>query len=53
MATLVIQLPARPRLGSGAATPPAGAGELAYVLTPDGINISRQGRTTPGPGALS
>lgn len=48
MATLVIQLPARPRLGGGgAATSTAGAGELTYVLTPDGINITRQGRTTP------
>ena len=48
MATLVIQLPARTRLGAG--TPPAareGSAELAYVLTPDGINISRQGRAAP------
>lgn len=48
MATLVIQLPARARLGGGgAAASTAGAGELAYVLTPDGINISRQGRSAP------
>lgn len=49
MATLVIQLPARARLGGGGAAAPASAasGELAYVLTPDGINISRQGRSAP------
>lgn len=48
MATLVIQLPARPRLGGGgAAASSASAGELGYVLTPDGINIARQGRSAP------
>jgi general secretion pathway protein L len=46
MATLVIQFPARPRLGGGGAAA-AGSTEMTYVLTPDGINISRQGRTTP------
>jgi general secretion pathway protein L len=48
MSTLVIQLPARPRPG-GADAPAArraSEGELAFVLTPDGINITRQGRTT-------
>ena len=51
MSILVVQLPPRPRLkGDGldtAATPAAGA-ELAYVLTPDGLNITRQGRAAPG-----
>jgi len=47
MATLVIQLPARRRLGGGASAREPGSTELAYVLTPDGINIARQGRTTP------
>jgi general secretion pathway protein L len=48
MATLVIQFPARPRLGGGGlAAAGAGSTEMTYVLTPDGINISRQGRTTP------
>ena len=51
MSILVGQLPPRPRLkGDGldtAATPAAGA-ELAYVLTPDGLNITRQGRAAPG-----
>lgn len=47
MSTLVILLPSRPRLASGADTaPPAreGAAELLYVLSPDGLNITRQGR---------
>ena len=49
MSTLVIQLPSRARLAGGdARTPPRDdATEFAYVLTPDGINITRQGRTTP------
>ena len=51
MSLLVVQLPPRPRLkGDGldtAATPAAGA-ELAYVLTPDGLNITRLGRAAPG-----
>jgi general secretion pathway protein L len=47
MSTLVIQLPARTRLrrdadASGGAQP--GASELAYVVTPDGLAVSRQGR---------
>jgi general secretion pathway protein L len=47
MSTLVILLPARPRLASGAeSAPPAreGTAELLYVLSPDGLNIARQGR---------
>jgi general secretion pathway protein L len=50
MSTLVIQLPARARLKGGsadAAVAPNGGGELAYVLTPDGINIARYGRAAP------
>jgi general secretion pathway protein L len=49
MSTLVIQLPARARL-SGTASPSSAreeSGELAYVLTPDGINVTRQGRAAP------
>jgi general secretion pathway protein L len=49
MSTLVIQLPPRPRPGSAdapAARRSASDGELAYVLTPDGINITRQGRAS-------
>jgi general secretion pathway protein L len=42
MSTLVIQLPPRVR---GAAAD--AGGELAYVLTPDGINITRHGRALP------
>jgi general secretion pathway protein L len=47
MSTLVVLLPPRPRLEPGADTPAArapGSAELAYVLTPDGLNIARQGR---------
>ena len=48
MSTLVILLPSRPRLASSAdaAAPSAreGAAELLYVLSPDGLNIARQGR---------
>jgi general secretion pathway protein L len=49
MSTLVIQLPPRPRPGDGDAPAArrAGDAELAYVLTPDGINITRQGRASP------
>ena len=49
MSTLVIQLPPRHRLkigANGAAESAAGGAELAYVVTPDGINITRQGRAT-------
>lgn len=46
MATLVIQLPARARLGGGAPVRDPGS-EMAYVLTPDGLNIGRQGRAAP------
>jgi general secretion pathway protein L len=47
MPTLVIQLPPRPRLAaSDAGVRAARDAELSYVLTPDGINITRQGRTT-------
>lgn len=51
MSTLVIQLPPHRRLrsGAGGTTDTAAAGaELAYVLTPDGINITRQGRAAAG-----
>jgi general secretion pathway protein L len=46
MSTLVILLPSRPRLVAGAdsPSPPARDSELLYVLTPDGLNITRQGR---------
>ena len=49
MSTLVIQLPARPRLQGGAegvraAAQGAGAPELFYVLTPDGLSVTRHGR---------
>jgi general secretion pathway protein L len=50
MPTLVIQLPSRPRLSSGPdglpaqAREAAGSAELAYVLTPDGLNVTRHGR---------
>jgi general secretion pathway protein L len=57
MSTLVIQLPARPRVIGGTegarapAAPSAGngttAGELAYVLTPDGLAVGRHGRAMP------
>jgi general secretion pathway protein L len=51
MSTLVILLPPRTRLTSSADVPPAareGAVELLYVLSPDGLNIMRQGRAKPG-----
>ncbi len=49
MSTLVIQLPARTRLQSGAESLPASApgrstAELAYVLTPDGLALTKHGR---------
>ncbi len=49
MSTLVIQLPARPRLQGGTeavrASAPGGMGpELAYVLTPDGLAVAKHGR---------
>jgi general secretion pathway protein L len=45
MSTLVIQLPPRRRLTGGAAeSASATMAELAYVLTPDGLNVARQGR---------
>src|SRR5688572_17094822 len=47
MSTLVILLPSRPRLAAGAeATASASSrdADLLYVLTPDGLNITRQGR---------
>jgi general secretion pathway protein L len=52
MSTLVIQLPARTRLqggaeGTRAAVQGGAAAELAYVLTPDGIAITKQGRAAP------
>ena len=53
MSTLVIQLPARSRLQGGAeavrAPAPYGdAAEFAFVLTPDGMAITQQGRA-PAP----
>jgi general secretion pathway protein L len=51
MPTLVVLLPPRPRLRAGAESAPAVArdstAELLYVLTPDGLNITRQGRAKP------
>jgi general secretion pathway protein L len=47
MSTLVILLPSRPRLASNADAAPVareGTAELLYVLSPDGLNIARQGR---------
>jgi general secretion pathway protein L len=47
MSTLVILLPSRPRLASGADAAPLsreGSAELLYVLSPDGLNIARHGR---------
>lgn len=47
MSTLVILLPSRLRLAAGAEAAPSprdGNAELLYVLTPDGLNITRQGR---------
>jgi general secretion pathway protein L len=49
MSTLVIQLPARPRLQGGAEparAPTSGAAaiEFAYALTPDGLAVARNGR---------
>jgi general secretion pathway protein L len=51
MSTLVILLPTRPRLSGAESASPreprikAGA-EMAYVLTPDGLNITRHGRAS-------
>jgi len=47
MSTLVIQLPARPRLqggGDGARAPGGAAVEWNYVLSPDGLAVTEQGR---------
>ena len=49
MSTLVIQLPARARLQSGAEGLPAAVqarstAELAYALTPDGLALTKHGR---------
>ncbi len=47
MSTLVILLPSRPRLAAGAEAAPAASregAELLFALTPDGLNITRQGR---------
>lgn len=48
MSTLVIQLPSRARQQGGAdgsaAPARAATGELAYVLTPDGLAVSKHGR---------
>jgi general secretion pathway protein L len=43
MSTLVIQLPSRSRAGA----PSREAVELDYVLTPDGLNITQEGRAAP------
>jgi general secretion pathway protein L len=45
MALLVIQLPARQRGGSALAAP--SDAELAWALSPDGVQVSRQGRAPP------
>lgn len=48
MAMLVILLPARPRVpGASPAPLPAVAEELAWLLSGDGLVISRQGRSSP------
>ncbi len=53
MSILIIQLPARTRLGAnqaaaeaGAAATPASPKEYSYVLSADGFSASRQGRAT-------
>ena len=51
MSTLVIQLPARARQQSGAdgggVAARAANGELAYVLSPDGVAVAKHGRAAP------
>jgi general secretion pathway protein L len=51
MSTLVILLPPRTRAiaggGEGAAAGGPGAGEVTYVVTPDGLNITRKGSAKP------
>ena len=47
MSTLVIQLPPRPRLSGTAIGGAAAGAELNFVLTPDGLNITRRGRALP------
>lgn len=48
MALLVILLPARPRVLASAVAAPAAARatELAWLLSPDGLHIARQGRSS-------
>lgn len=51
MSILVIQLPPRPRRPSRAdgvgAAAPGGSGELAFVLSPDGVAVARHGFAAP------
>lgn len=48
MSLLVVQIPARPRLRpEGASVPAATADEWAYVLSPDGLAVHREGRAAP------
>jgi len=50
MSILIIQLPARPRhvadADGGESSTPSGPREYAYVLSPDGLSLGRQGRCT-------
>lgn len=50
MSTLVIHLPPRNRFASGdrAIAAQERPSDLAYALTPDGINVTRQGRASAG-----
>ena len=50
MSTLIVQLPAQPRLSAQAAEPLSAAteaAEWAYVLSADGVHATRQGHAAP------
>lgn len=50
MSTLIVQLPAQPRLAAQAAEPhtaESAAAEWAYVLSTDGVHATRQGQCAP------
>jgi general secretion pathway protein L len=47
MSILVVLLPPRSRTGAAAEGERDAAPEYAYLLSADGLNVSRQGRTTP------
>ena len=50
MSTLIVQLPAQPRLSAQASEPrlaPTEAAEWAYVLSTDGVHATRQGLCAP------